>query len=51
MKAYRCVFCERIYEGYGNNPLPLKKGECCDSCNATIVIPERIKRMKESRRW
>lgn len=29
----------------GNNAEPLKDGRCCDVCNTTKVIPERIKRM------
>ena len=26
----------------GNNAQPVKKGRCCDKCNYTKVIPERI---------
>jgi len=29
----------------GNNAMPLMKGRCCDHCNNTIVIPERLRRM------
>ena len=27
----------------GNNARPIKEGRCCDVCDATTVIPERIK--------
>jgi len=41
-----CVLCGANIIGYGNNPDPLaKEGECCDHCNVTKVIPERIKRL------
>ena len=26
----------------GNNAQPVADGRCCDSCNSTIVIPQRI---------
>ena len=38
-----CVICGREFEGYGNNPDPVKHhGECCDECNMTVVIPARL---------
>lgn len=38
-----CVICGENFEGYGNNPDPIKKtGECCDSCNRSDVIPARL---------
>lgn len=41
-----CIICENEIDGYGNNPYPVtEKGLCCDMCNTTIVIPERIKLM------
>jgi len=43
-----CVLCKGKIEGYGHNPNPLSKtGNCCDECNTTKVIPERIKLVKE----
>lgn len=40
-----CVLCDDEVVGYGNNPQPLKEdGRCCDTCNSTKVIPERLKR-------
>ena len=41
-----CIICKEKYEGYGNNAQPIKDGQCCDECNLTKVILERMKRMK-----
>lgn len=27
---------------YGNNAQPVNDGRCCDHCNATVVVPERL---------
>ena len=38
-----CCLCGEEFEGYGNNPAPVKEsGECCDRCNAEKVIPARL---------
>ena len=38
-----CCLCGGEFEGYGNDPTPLKEsGECCDRCNAEKVIPARF---------
>ena len=38
-----CCICGKNFEGWGNNPAPVKdEGVCCDDCNATRVIPARI---------
>lgn len=37
-----CVLCGGKYEGFGHNPRPLSEGRCCDDCNETRVIPERL---------
>ena len=49
----RCCFCGEVIEGFGNNPEPLKTypNRCCDKCNNEVVIPERIRRMKENGGW
>ena len=47
-----CCFCGRICENkWGNNPWPLggPKDRCCDECDWTVVIPERMKRLRERR--
>jgi len=46
-RTYTCVFCKNTFKGFGNNPQPLKKGECCNECNATRVIPARLQLKKE----
>lgn len=44
MKTKTCVLCNKNFEEWGNNPAPLKsEGQCCDDCNHTKVIPERMK--------
>ena len=38
-----CCLCGVEFEGYGNNPAPVKEsGECCDRCNAEKVIAARL---------
>lgn len=39
----KCCICGKEFEGYGNNPYPVKYGgRCCDECNTKIVIPARM---------
>lgn len=40
-----CVICNgEILDEWGHNPAPVKEdGRCCDTCNFTVVIPERLK--------
>jgi hypothetical protein len=43
MKKKKCCICNKVLTGYGNNPAPVKdRGECCDACNAAVVIPARM---------
>jgi hypothetical protein len=42
----KCCLCDREFSGYGNNAEPLKIGICCDVCNVTKVIPERLRRVR-----
>ena len=51
MPENQCIICGGPYSGYGHNPepiLPMSRGRCCDTCNATIVIPYRMAGMRES---
>lgn len=42
----KCCICGQEFEGYGNNPWPVKEnGECCDKCNYEKVIPARINQL------
>ena len=43
MKQNKCVLCGKLFSEYGNNPMPLAKGLCCDECNEKKVLPERRK--------
>ena len=44
MKNKICCICEKKYEGYGHNPVPLYnyEGRCCTKCNFTKVLPARL---------
>ena len=42
----KCCICGIEFEGWGNNPWPVKdEGECCDVCNTIHVVPARLKQM------
>ena len=43
-----CVICGKTYTGYGNNAEPVADGRCCDDCNIEIVIPARLKQIKNT---
>ena len=46
-----CCICGKEYEGYGYNPFPVKEeGCCCQSCNYSVVVPERWERHKAYQR-
>ena len=44
-----CCICGKECENeFGNNPWPVNNDEdarCCDVCNDTVVVPERITRL------
>jgi hypothetical protein len=42
-----CSLCFSDFTGHGNDSRPLSGGRCCDNCNATLVIPARIKLLAE----
>jgi len=50
--SWKCVLCNDIFiGGYGNNPDPVVKewsARCCDACNASIVLPARVKEALEA---
>ena len=48
---FKCVICGNHFRGFGNNPAPIKKrGRCCDWCDGSVVIPERIRLVMEMRK-
>ena len=46
-----CSICGCEYDNYGNNAQPINNGRCCNECNDTRVIPERIKRLQNGEGW
>lgn len=38
----KCVICKESMDKQGHNAEPVKKGRCCNFCNATKVIPARL---------
>ena len=39
-----CSLCRAEFKGWGHNPAPvLNEGKACDTCNAVIVVPARIR--------
>ena len=61
----KCCFCEKEFEGYGNNPwgamcrdaisgkiVDLEynpEDRCCDECNTRLVIPGRYYKLSQAR--
>ena len=44
----KCSICEEeIQDEYGNNAEPINDGVCCDKCNWSVVIPARLKAIKD----
>lgn len=43
LKDQTCPVCDKKFNGWGNNPAPLKvEGKVCDNCNLSIVVPVRM---------
>ena len=45
----KCIICKKEMIEKGNNPAPIKKmdeGLCCNSCNILLVLPARIKEVR-----
>lgn len=45
-----CCICGNKIDGFGNNPWPIiddEDSECCDACNTSVVIPQRLRYMME----
>ena len=41
-----CVICSALFQEFGHNAEPVKRGRCCNLCNDAVVIPERIRLMR-----
>jgi hypothetical protein len=51
MIEQKCCICGVIFNGYGNNPAPVKMlGRCCDRCNSTYVISARLRNIMENKK-
>lgn len=51
--TFKCAICKLTFMGYGNNPAPIvndPEARCCDDCDAGIVIPARIARLRSQGR-
>jgi hypothetical protein len=47
MTKETCCFCGKEVEGHDNSAWPIRDNErCCDTCNSELVIPSRLKFMK-----
>ncbi len=44
----KCCICGKEIKKDGHNADPIKKGICCSKCNYEIVIPIRIRSLKEN---
>jgi|TARA_R100000655_G_scaffold104328_1_gene151473 hypothetical protein len=44
---YSCSICHKEFKDYkySHNAQPVADGQCCDECNATVVIPQRFKNL------
>lgn len=43
MEKKKCCICGKEFEGWGNDPYPVKnERECCDECNYKYVLPARL---------
>ena len=38
-----CSICQSEFTEWGNNAQPVNDGRCCNDCNATVVIPARLR--------
>jgi hypothetical protein len=43
-----CSICTGAIVGFGNNARPVKDGICCDRCNARVVLPALLERIRDA---
>lgn len=47
-KKEKCCICGKEIKGPGNDPYPVRtEGRCCQCCNYTVVLPERVRLSKQ----
>ncbi len=39
----KCVICKHNFAYRGHNADPVAKGDCCNTCNLTRVLPMRMR--------
>jgi hypothetical protein len=44
----QCSICFRRYTEFGHPAEPVKSGRCCNACNDLVVIPARLRAMREA---
>ena len=44
-----CSICFQAYTEYGNSAEPINNGRCCNRCTDEVVIPARIRAMRQER--
>jgi hypothetical protein len=44
-----CVICSGRIIGPGHNAAPVAVGQCCDHCNAYIVLPKRWEKSQQEK--
>lgn len=51
-ELHYCSLCGQPFRGFGNNPEPLADFDerCCDTCNASRVIPARLRNLSRNLR-
>ena len=42
-----CSICGTAYIEWGHNAWPVTKGRCCNECNDLVVIPRRIRDLRQ----
>ena len=48
-KKLKCSICgEEHGDRYGHNAEPINSGRCCVVCNATVVVPMRLRMFFDS---
>ena len=50
-RKFTCCLCGKTFNGFGNNPYPVcdeddDDSRCCDACDANVVIPLRIIKLR-----
>jgi hypothetical protein len=44
----QCSICFHRYTEFGRPAEPVKSGRCCNACNDLVVIPARLRAMREA---